>query len=84
MSLLRKALNNPNTMAICCSEASRPRMCDGATSEIYIGASTLAAPMARPPTRRAAMKNTAESAMPVATALQRKSTALRSIVGRRP
>ena len=36
MSLLRKALNNPSTMAICWSEASRPRMCDGATSEIYI------------------------------------------------
>ena len=84
MSLLRNAPNSPSTMAICCSEPSRPRMCDGATSEMYIGASTLAAPMARPPTSRDAMNTAAESARPLATALMRKSTAFRSIVGRRP
>src|SRR4029450_660098 len=54
MSLLKKAPNSPDTIAICCSEASRPRMCGGATSAIYIGASTLAAPMARPPRSREA------------------------------
>jgi hypothetical protein len=84
MSLLRKAQNNPDTIAICCSDASRPRTCGGATSAMYIGASTLAAPMARPPTRRDAMKKPAEPASPVATALARNSTAFSSIVGRRP
>ena len=84
MSLLRNAPNSPNTMAICCSEPSRPRMCAGATSEMYIGASTLAAPMASPPTSREAMNTPAEPARPVPTALMRKRTAVRSIVGRRP
>ena len=59
-------------------------MCAGATSDIYIGAKTLAAPMARPPAIRDAMKNRAELAAPVATALARKRTALKNIVGRRP
>ena len=72
MSLLRKALNSPSTIAICCSEASRPRMCAGATSEMYIGASTLAAPMARPPRIREAMKKPAEPAAPAPNALARK------------
>ena len=59
-------------------------MCAGATSEIYIGASTLAAPIARPPTSRETMKTPAEPARPVAMALRRKRPAFRSIVGRRP
>src|SRR5262249_46428159 len=83
-SLLKKPPNRPDTIAICCSEASRPRMCDGATSAMYIGASTLAAPMPRPPTSRAAMKTLAEPASPVAAALTRNRTAFRNIVGRRP
>ena len=51
---------------------------------MYIGASTLAPPMAKPPANREAMKNSAEPARPVATALPRNSTAVASIVGRRP
>ena len=51
---------------------------------MYIGANTLAAPMAIPLAIRATMKNPAELAAPVATALARKRTALNSIVGRRP
>ena len=84
MSLLKKAPNRPDTIAICCSEASRPRMCDGATSAIYIGASTLAAPIARPPRSREAMNTPAEPARPVAAALMRNRTAFSNIVGRRP
>ena len=84
MSLLRNAQNSPDTIAICCREASRPRTLDGATSAMYIGASTLAPPMARPPTRRDAIKKLAEPASPVAIALARNSTAFSSIVGRRP
>ena len=84
MSLLRKAQNNPDTIAICCSEASRPRTCGGATSAMYIGASTLAAPMARPPTSRETMNTPAEPARPVAMALRRNRTAFSNIVGRRP
>ena len=84
MSLLRKALNSPSTMAICCSEASRPRIRAGATSEMYIGANTLAPPMASPPRIREAMKKPAEPAAPVANALARKRTAFSSMVGRRP
>ena len=84
MSLLRKALNSPSTIAICCSEASRPRICAGATSAMYIGASTLAAPMARPPTIREVMKKPADPAAPVANALARNKTAFSSMVGRRP
>src|SRR5215475_4069719 len=66
MSLLRKAPNKPSTIAICWSEASRPRRWAGATSEIYIGASTLAAPMARPPRIRQVIKVGADDAAPVA------------------
>src|SRR4029077_391749 len=84
MALLRKAQNNPDTMAICCSEARRPRRYAGATSAIYIGANTLAAPIAIPPAMRAAMKNAAEFVAPVATALTRKRIAFKSMVGRRP
>src|SRR5262249_48322317 len=84
MSLLRKAPNSPDTMASCCSDAKRPRMRAGATSAMYIGANTLAAPMAIPLAIRAMMKNPAEAAAPVPTALARKRTALNSIVGRRP
>src|SRR4029077_5419225 len=69
MSLLRKALNSPDTMASCCSEARRPRMYGGATSAMYIGANTLAAPIAMPLAILAAMKTPAELAAPVATAL---------------
>jgi hypothetical protein len=64
MSLLRNALNSPTTMAICCSEARRPRIRAGATSAMYIGANTLAAPIATPPVIRAAMKYRAELAAP--------------------
>jgi hypothetical protein len=84
MSLLRKAKNNPVTMAICCSDARRPRISAGATSAIYIGANTLAAPIAIPPATRAAMKTSAEFAAPVATALIRNRIAFKSMVGRRP
>ena len=51
---------------------------------MYIGASTLAAPIARPPTIRQVIKACAEAAAPVANALTRKSAALNSMVGRRP
>src|SRR6266853_383808 len=70
MSLLRKAPKSPSTIAICCSEARRPRIWAGATSEIYMGASTLAAPIASPPAIRAAMKRPGEPAAPVTTAEQ--------------
>ena len=72
MSLDRKALNSPSTIAICCSEARRPRMRAGATSEIYIGANTLAPPMARPPRIREAMKKPAEPAAPAAKCARQK------------
>ena len=84
IALLRNALNSPTTMAICCSEARRPRICGGATSAMYIGANTLAPPIATPAVIRAAMKNTAELAAPVATAVTRNRIAFKSIVGRRP
>src|SRR5262249_1071398 len=84
MSLLRKAQNSPVTIAICCSEARRPRMFAGDTSAMYIGANTLAAPIEMPPAILAAMKTPAELAAPVATALTRKRIAFKSIVGRRP
>src|SRR6478735_4097193 len=84
ISLLKKAQNSPVTIAICCSEARRPRMWAGATSEMYIGANTLAAPIAMPPATLAAMKTPAELAAPVATALARKRIAFKSMVGRRP
>src|SRR4029453_15743667 len=84
MSLLKKAPNSPDTIAICCREASRPRMCGGATSAIYIGASTLAAPMARPPRSREAMNTPAELARPGAAALMRNRAAFSNIGGRRP
>jgi hypothetical protein len=84
MSLLKKAQNSPVTIAICWSEARRPRMCAGATSAMYIGANTLAAPIAMPPAILAAMKTPAELAAPVATALAKKRIAFKSIVGRRP
>ena len=84
ISLLKKAQNSPVTIAICCSEARRPRMWAGATSAMYIGANTLAAPIAIPPAILAAMKTPAELAAPVATALSRKRIAFKSMVGRRP
>src|SRR5437763_87440 len=84
IALLTKALNSPTTIAICCSEASRPRICAGATSAMYIGANTLAPPMAIPAVIRAAMKNAADLAAPVATAVARNRIAFTSIVGRRP
>src|ERR1700741_38780 len=67
MSLLTKAQNSPVAIAICCSEARRPRMFAGDTSAMYIGANTLAAPIAIPPAILAAMKTSAELAAPVAT-----------------
>jgi hypothetical protein len=51
---------------------------------MYIGANTLAAPMATPPAIRATMKTAAELAAPVAIALAKNRTALSSIAGRRP
>src|SRR5205814_8497003 len=57
IALLRNALNSPTTIAICCSEASRPRICGGATSSMYIGANTLAPPIATLAVIRAAMKS---------------------------
>jgi hypothetical protein len=51
---------------------------------MYIGANTLAAPIAIPPAILAAMKTPAELAAPVATALSRKRIAFKSMVGRRP
>jgi hypothetical protein len=51
---------------------------------MYIGANTLAPPMATPAVIRAAMKNAAELAAPVATAVTRNRIAFKSIVGRRP
>src|SRR5262245_59838762 len=80
ISLLRKAPNTPRTIAICWSEASRPRRWAGATSEMYIGASTLAAPIARPPRILQAINVGADAAAPVAYALIRNSTALNSMV----
>ena len=61
-ALLRNALNSPTTIAICCSEARRPRICGGLTSAMYIGANTLAPPMATPAKIRAVIKNPAELA----------------------
>src|SRR6266545_6965216 len=84
IALLRNALNSPTTIANCCSEARRPRICAGATSAMYIGANTLAPPMATPAVIRTAMKNAAELAAPVATAVTRNRIAFKSIVGRRP
>ena len=84
IALLRNALDSPTTIAICCSEARRPRICAGATSAMYIGANTLAPPMATPAVIRTAMKNAAELAAPVATAVTRNRIAFKSIVGRRP
>src|SRR5207245_2055726 len=81
MSLLKKAQNNPDTIAICCSDASRPRICGGATSAIYIGASTLAAPLAGPPTSREPRRNLADPASPVAMARARTGTAFSRIAG---
>ena len=51
---------------------------------MYIGANTLAPPMATPAVIRTAMKNAAELAAPVATAVTRNRIAFKSIVGRRP
>jgi amino acid transporter len=61
-----------------------PRRRAGATSEMYIGAKTLAAPMASPPSSRPAMKTPAEPAAPVMSALNKKRAAVSSMVGRRP
>ena len=83
-ALLRNALNSPTTIAICCSEARRPRMWGGATSAMYMGANTLAPPIATPAVIRAAMNTAAELAAPVATAVTRNRIAFKSIVGRRP
>src|SRR5262245_24816048 len=71
-------------MANCCNEDNRPRRWAGATSEMYIGARTLAPPMASPPRIRPAMKTPAEPAAPVRNALTRNKPAVRSMVGRRP
>src|SRR6185503_4135971 len=84
MSLLRNAQKSPSTMANCCKEASRPRKKAGATSAIYMGASTLAAPIPIPPAILEAIKAPAEPAPPDANALKRKRTALINIAGRRP
>src|SRR5438876_65108 len=84
IALLRNALNSPTTIANCCSEARRPRICAGATSAMYIGANTLAPPMATPAVIRTAMKKAGELAAPVATAVTRNRIAFKSIVGRRP
>ena len=84
IALLRNALNNPTTIAICCSDARRPRICAGATSAMYIGANTLAPPMATPAVIRAATKNAAEFAAPVATAVTRNRIAFKSIVRSTP
>ena len=84
MSLLRNAKNKPRTIANCWSEASRPRRWAGATSAIYIGASTLAAPMANPATIREPINTPTEPDAPVANALPRNRTASIIIVGRRP
>jgi len=50
---------------------------------MYIGANTLAPPIATPAVSRTAMKNAAELAAPVATAVTRNRIAFKSIVGRR-
>src|SRR4029450_166862 len=71
IALLRNALNRPTTIASCCSEARRPRICGGATSAMYIGAKTLAPPMATPAVIRTTMNNAAELEAPVDTAVTR-------------
>jgi hypothetical protein len=46
------ATKMPDTIASCCNDPRRPRRWAGATSAMYVGAITEAAPMARPPTNR--------------------------------
>ena len=51
-----KAAVRPVMIMTCCTVVIRPRMFAGATSEMYAGESTLAAPTAMPPANRAMTK----------------------------
>ena len=68
----------------CWTVVSRPRMLAGATSEMYSGESTDAAPTAMPAEKRAMMKIRWVSVRPWTSAPSRNSTAAMIITMRRP
>ena len=74
----------PITIAICCSEARRPRLWAGEISAMYAGAITEAIPMATPLSTRQRANSHAEKANPVPTELTRNRIADIFMVGMRP
>lgn len=74
----------PDTIASCCSDPRRPRTAGGATSAMYAGAMTDAAPTPSPPRTRQAMRSHGPNAKPDPRALTRNNTAASTITPVRP
>ncbi len=74
----------PVTIAICCSEPSRPRYGAGETSAMYAGAMTDAAPTPSPPTMRQNDRSHTVKASPQPSALAMKRIAAITITRMRP
>lgn len=58
-------------MAHCCNDVSAPRIFAGATSAMYIGATTEETPMPKPPIMRQTMSQATSNERPVAMELTR-------------
>ena len=71
-------------IASCWNEARVPRICFGATSEMYAGAMTDAVPMPRPPTRRQITRSQVAKAKPEPIEEIRNSTAAQNMMRVRP
>ncbi len=74
----------PMTMANWNNDVSRPRRCAGAASEMYIGDTTAARPIAKPPTMRQNMKSAVLNGNACPTPATRKRIAEVIITLRRP